>query len=121
MNTVVWFEIPVTNIERAEKFYGTVMGTQMVKEEMDGFKMSVFQAENKDAVHGALIQGEGYKPSSEGAVVYLNGGEDLAQPLSRVEGAGGKVLTGKTPIGEHGFCAFFQDTEGNRIGIHSMN
>ena len=65
--------------------------------------------------------GNGNKPSAEGALVYLNGGEDLAVPLSRVEQAGGKVLMPKTSIGENGFMAIFTDTEGNRVAFHSMN
>jgi predicted enzyme related to lactoylglutathione lyase len=53
-------------------------------------------------------------------MVYLSGGEDLSAPLGRVEAAGGKVVMPKTSIGEHGFCAMFLDTEGNRVGLHSM-
>ena len=59
------------------------------------------------------------KPGTDGVTVYLNGGADLAVPLSRVEQAGGKVAQPKTAIGAHGFIAYFIDTEGNRIGIHS--
>ena len=53
-------------------------------------------------------------------MVYLNGGEDLDAVLDRVEGAGGRKLSEKQDIGENGFVAFFMDTEGNRVGLHSM-
>ena len=58
--------------------------------------------------------------ADKGALLYLNGGEDLSVPLNRVEGAGGKVLQEKTSIGGNGFMAIFGDTEGNRIALHSV-
>jgi predicted enzyme related to lactoylglutathione lyase len=75
----------------------------------------------EDGVGFGIVQGDGYTPSTEGTVVYLNGGEDLALPLGKVEAAGGKVLSPKQGIGENGFMAFFQDTEGNKVGLHSMS
>jgi hypothetical protein len=72
------------------------------------------------AWEGRLFRGESCTPSHKGTVVYLNGGEDLAVPLGRVEAAGGKVLIPKRRIGENGLVAFFEDTEGNRVGLHSM-
>ena len=72
------------------------------------------------ARRGGIVQGEGYMPSAEGSMVYLNGGEDLDVPLGKVEGAGGKILVPKTDIGENGFFAYFVDTEGNKVGLHSM-
>jgi predicted enzyme related to lactoylglutathione lyase len=71
-------------------------------------------------VGGAIVQSDGYVPAANGSVVYLNGGDDLNVPLSRVEKAGGKVLLPKTPLGPNGFMALFLDTEGNKIGFHSM-
>ena len=59
---------------------------------------------------------------ADGAVLYLNGGNDLAGPLSRVQGAGGQVLVEKTKINDEiGFFGLFLDTEGNRIGLHSSS
>ena len=66
------------------------------------------------------MEEKGYEPSSSGALIYLNGGEDLSIPLSRVEAAGGKIIRPKTAIGANGFMAQFTDTEGNRIAFHSM-
>ena len=64
---------------------------------------------------------EGCNPSMNGATVYLNGGDDLNQVLSKVETAGGSVLMPKMEIGENGFIAQFVDSEGNRVALHSMN
>ena len=118
-NALNWFEIPAANYERARKFYETIFATELIPMEgMEGFQMGMFPAE--DGVGGGVIQGEGYVPSAEGSVVYLNGGDDLSEVLSRVEGAGGQVVMPKTSIGENGFVAYFLDSEGNRVGLHSM-
>ena len=69
---------------------------------------------------GSVIYEKGRKPSQEGTVVYLNAGDDLSEPLSKVEDAGGKVILPRTSIGENGFIAHFIDTEGNRVALHSM-
>lgn len=55
-----------------------------------------------------------------GALIYLNGGDDLSVPLSKIEAAGGKILMPKTPIGPNGFMAYFTDTEGKKVALHSM-
>jgi predicted enzyme related to lactoylglutathione lyase len=69
-----------------------------------------------------VIAGQGYKAGKDGSVVYISAGADLAEPLARVEGAGGKVLVPKTLINaEIGYFAHFLDSEGNRVGMHSLN
>jgi hypothetical protein len=70
---------------------------------------------------GALVKHMDFQPSPKGAAIYLNGGRDLSDPLSRVETAGGKILVSKTMISkEMGYYALFLDTEGNSVGLHSM-
>ena len=117
-NTAVWFDIPVTDLERAMKFYSDVFQIELMPMEMGPDKMALFPFEEGD-VAGSLVQSPNHSPSSTGTVVYLNGGEDLSVPLGRVASAGGKVLKEKYSIGEHGFIAFFHDTEGNQVGLHS--
>jgi len=117
-NALNWFEIPASDIKRASKFYGTILGAELdISDAMPGYQMAMLPAE--DGVGGALIQGDGYSPSAEGTMVYLNGGQDLTVPLGKVEGAGGKILVPKTDIGENGFFAYFLDSEGNKVGLHS--
>lgn len=119
-DAVNWFEIPASDLDRAVSFYSAILGTKLeAQEAMPGFHMAMFPYE--EGVGGAIIKGEGYVPSAVGALVYLNGGEDLSTVLDRVEGAGGKVLAPKTDIGENGFIAYFHDTEGNKVGLHSMS
>lgn len=119
-NAINWFEIPVTDFARSVKFYSALLDTEMLQMEMGGCMMAFFPCD-RESVGGAIVSGNGYKPSSEGTIVYLNGGEDLNTPLSRVEKAGGKVVLPKTLIREDiGYWAFFLDTEGNKVGLHSM-
>ena len=119
-NAINWFELPANNFDRAVKFYSEVLGAELQPMDNPQMKMAFFPTTNQ-GVGGCVTHGNGNKPQAEGALVYLNGGEDLAQPLARVEGAGGKVIMPKTNIGENGFIAMFMDTEGNKVALHSMN
>ncbi len=119
-NRVVWFDIAVSDLERAKEFYSKVFDVELIDNEMDPNKMSMFPFE-PGVASGCLVQGPDYKPSAEGATVYLNGGDDLSVPLSKVEAAGGKVLLDKMSIGEYGFIAYFLDSEGNKVALHSMS
>ncbi|MCL4146075.1 UNVERIFIED_CONTAM: hypothetical protein GTU68_060767 [Idotea baltica] len=123
-SAISWFEIPVTDYNRAKKFYTTVLGIEINDHSMPDPTMEygIFDYKpEEDGVGGAIFKGEGQKPSMEGTTVYLNGGNDLSLPLSRVERSGGKVLMPKTDIGENGFFALFADTEGNKVALHSMS
>ncbi|MEE9431466.1 MAG: VOC family protein [Melioribacteraceae bacterium] len=119
-NVLNWFEIPVTDFERAKDFYTKITGGEMHVEEIQNTKMAFFNMQG-EGVGGAICCGENYKPSTEGSLVSLNGGEDLSEPLSRVEPAGGKVLLPKTKISDDfGHFALFLDTEGNKVAFHSL-
>lgn len=115
-----WFEIPVTHFARARSFYEAVLGITIVPMEMGSSMMGMLSTD-PTAVGGAIVQGEGSVPSQNGTMVYLNGGQDLAPMLARVAPAGGVVVVPKTEIGNgFGFYAHFVDTEGNKVGLHSM-
>ena len=120
-NAINWFEIPVKNFDKSKKFYETILGAEMQLMEAMGMKSAFFPAEMETGgIGGCIIQGEGYEPSPTGSLVYLNGGNDLGVPLSKIEDAGGKILLPKTAIGPNGFMAHFTDTDGNKVGLHSM-
>jgi uncharacterized protein len=120
-NALNWFEIAVTDISRAKAFYETIFEIEMPLQEMMGMKMSFFPAENMNGkVSGSLVQGPMHHPGTVGAKIYLNGNPDLSNALSKVEPAGGKVTMPKTRItDEIGFMAFFTDSEGNAMALHS--
>lgn len=119
-NAINWFDIPVVNLDRAVKFYSEVLGAELPIMEADFGTMAFLPYDQGSGVGGCLAVGEGRKPSADGALVYLNGGSDLANPLSRVEKAGGKVVMPKTKVSDEvGYIGIFMDTEGNRVAFHS--
>ncbi|MFZ1633124.1 MAG: VOC family protein [Chitinophagales bacterium] len=120
-NALNWFEISVTDISRAKKFYESIFGIQMHQEEMMGMQMAYFPYEDMNGkVAGALVQSENHKPSMDGAKIYLNGNPDLDNALSKVEAAGGQIIMPKTFIADNvGYMAFFIDSEGNNVALHS--
>lgn len=121
-NAVAWVEIPTKKLSRAKKFYQDIFDLELIDMDMgNDFKMSMFPVEDQ-GVGGALVEHEEwYKPSKEGALVYLSANPDLQMVLSRIEKSGGKILQEKTKItDDYGYMAIFEDTEGNRIALHSM-
>lgn len=119
-NAINWFEISVSDISRAKKFYETVFGIEMPQEENMGMQMAYFPADMNSKVSGSLVQGPMHVPSTDGAKLYLNANPDLAHALSNVEKAGGQVAMPKTLITEEiGYMAIFVDSEGNRLALHS--
>lgn len=119
-NAINWFEIPVSDFERAKQFYSAIYGYEMPEMMMQSTRMGMLPYQQDGGVGGAICYGEGYEPTMKGARVYLNGGKDLNGVLGKVEAAGGKVILGKTKItDEIGYFAIFTDTEGNQLSLHS--
>jgi uncharacterized protein len=119
-NSLNWFEIPVTDFERARKFYSTIYGFEMPSTIMGDNQMGFFPVEPHH-IGGAIVKGDDCVPSQTGTLVYLNDGTDLLSVLNKVKAAGGKVVLQKTLITpDLGYFAFFTDTEGNKVGLHSM-
>ena len=122
-NAISWFEIPTTDLDRAQKFYESVFNTSLIPLDVQAIKMRMFPLEDQMGVGGALVYNLAfYKPSStDGPLVYLNANPDVQNVLDKVESAGGKILVPKTQISEdYGYMAMFIDTEGNRIAVHSV-
>ena len=119
---VTWSEIAVNDMERAMNFYKEVLGVNFKREDMGGFDYAMFETD-EEAVSGALVAGECCTPSADGTIVYLNGGDDLSEPLSRITRLGNQVVVPKTAIndGSCGYFAQFIDCEGNRIGLFSKS
>ena len=119
MNPVSWFEIPVTDFGRAKSFYESVLGINLDENDVGGSKMGWFPWDHEaPGSAGAIIKHEAYTPSHAGTMVYLSV-EDIETTLQRIETNGGKVLMKKQSIGEFGFVAHFEDSEGNRVALHS--
>ena len=121
VNIINWFEIPVSDMNRAKKFYETIFGIEMNIFQMQGDDLAMFpMTDDSGKVSGALVKGPLHTPSDKGVVIYLNANPDLNTVLEKVEGAGGKVVMPKTEIGQDmGFMGFLIDSESNKIGLHS--
>ena len=115
------FEIPATNLSRAVRFYQSILDIKIEQMEVLDMEMGIFPYEGQ-TVHGVIIKGDGYVPSSKGVTIYLNAGNDLQYALDKVEKNGGKIIVPKTAhADDSGFFALFLDTEGNRLGLNSPN
>ena len=115
-----WFEIPVADFDRAQRFYEALLGHGVERMALGALTMGMLSSDPAVA-GGAIVHDPQNTPSVTGTVVYLNAGEDLAPMLARGEAAGGRVLVPKTEIGNgFGYFAHLLDTEGNRVGLHSM-
>jgi predicted enzyme related to lactoylglutathione lyase len=123
-NALNWFEIPAADFDRAKKFYETLLDYQMPEMQMGPVKMGFFLYDMPGGkVGGAICKSDMHKPSETGSIIYLNCQPNLQAALDKVEAAGGKILQQKTKISpdqELGNIAFITDTEGNKVGLHSM-
>jgi len=119
-NPVSWFEIATFDIERAKTFYEKVFLRKFKYMEVNGEKLYIFDADYEGyGSGGALIESKTFKPSTESGIIIYFSSEDVAIEAARVEDAGGKLIQGKTSLGDPGFIAQFVDTEGNKIGLYS--
>ena len=123
-NAISWFEIPTQDIGRAQKFYEAIFGITMMPMDMPNIKMRMFPLDDMMTdVGGAIVDSGGFhKPSAtDGPLIYLQANPDVQIILDRVIAAGGSIMVPKTEISpEYGFMAVIIDTEGNRIGLHSV-
>ncbi|HEX2731563.1 MAG TPA: VOC family protein [Polyangiaceae bacterium] len=114
-----WIEIPAKDLARAQAFYEKVLGVELVNLELGGMRYAMFPAKNLYNT-GALVQGEGYEPSSTGPLVYLDATGRIDELLEKVSIAGGKVVMPKTFLSDQaGNVAIFIDCEGNRVGLQA--
>lgn len=120
-NFINWFEIPATDFNRATAFYKAILGVDIKEVEMYGTKMGLLPSDGKN-LSGAIVQGDDYRPSIDGPLLYLNGGKNLQVVLDRINNNHGKIIVPKTQISpELGYFAIFVDSEGNKLALQSMN
>jgi hypothetical protein len=114
---VVWFDVPVRNLDRAIQFYSRILARE-VKKETEGMEIGVF-SHSGDDVAGCLVRSDNEEPSDRGPLLYFNVAGRLDEALTLVAECGGRVLLPKHSIGPHGYRAIVIDSEGNRIALHS--
>jgi predicted enzyme related to lactoylglutathione lyase len=119
-NPAGWFEIYVDDMARAQQFYESMLGVKLRKLEETEFEMWAFPMDRGAyGSSGALIKLPGYPVGANSIIVYFSC-DDCAVEANRAAEAGGKIETPKKSIGQYGFIALVVDTEGNMIGLHSM-
>jgi hypothetical protein len=124
-NVINWFEIYTSDFNRAKKFYTEVFKCKLTDLPMGSdnhpeMEYATFPGDqNGWGASGALAKMDMAKPGMGGTIVYFIS-EEINEELSRVEAAGGKIIRSKQDIGDYGFIALVEDTEGNMIGLHSM-
>ena len=117
-NPVFYFEIPVQDMDRAVEFYAKTFGVNFERQSIDGNEMALFPYDvGGEGATGALAKGDSYKPSLKGTRVYFST-SDIDATLQSAIAAGGKLIYPKTDIGDYGFVAEFEDSEGNCIALH---
>jgi len=120
-NMVGWFEIPVTEMDRAKTFYNKVFNVDIQLEDFGGVLMGWFPfVDGKKGASGSLVQNRAYIPDEKKGVLIYFSSVDVNDELSRVQAAGGKIIQPKTMISKDiGYMGLFIDSEGNRIALHS--
>jgi len=118
-NRIVWVDIPVSDLDRAIRFYAAVIGEQITKEGGPGFTFGLLPHSDGDVGGCLYLPGADNTPSKVGPLVYLNAEGRLNQAIEAVIATGGQVLQPIHEIGPHGFRAIVLDSEGNRIAIHA--
>jgi len=114
-----WFELPVTDLARATRFYEALLGIDLrsIPDPDPTRARSVFPYD-APGTGGALVCDPRRKPSAEGSVIYLDASGKLDECLARAKKAGGEVIVGRTAIGPNGSFAHVKDSEGNVVGLH---
>jgi len=114
-----WFEIPVTNFDRACNFYSKVLDVEMKKQKLPtGNDMGFFKHAETGKI-GALVQNSEFVPNSKSVLVYLDV-KDMNRVVSKITGAGGKVILPKYQVSkEIGYLSVFYDSEGNKMALQS--
>ena len=117
----IFGEIPATDISCAIYFYQAILEIKTKKMDFLGMEMGILPYEGQ-AVTDVIIKGERYQPSANGVTIYLNRGDNLQVILDKVEKNGGCIIIPKTPhADESSYFALFLDSEGNKLGLHSVN
>ena len=118
-DAITWFEIPAADLKRATHFYETMLSSPLKHETMGPYRMAVFPHECP-GIGGCLVHGDGYLPSADGNVVYVNASPSIDAAIERATVVGGRVTLPKTAVpGGMGFFAHIIDSEGNRVGLHA--
>lgn len=117
-SSIVWFDIPVRDLDRAVRFYSAVLARPMQQEQAPGMAVALFPHEEGEPA-GCLFRSTDDPPSGHGPLLYFDCSGRLDQALEAAQAHGGAVLEPKQPSGSYGYRAIVRDSEGNRVALHS--
>ena len=105
---------------RAKAFYEAVFTAHLERLDSPGIEMWSFPMHSgQPGAAGSLVKMEGYPSGGNNTIVYFTC-TDCSVEAKRASASGGKIFKDKFSIGQYGFIALVTDTEGNLIGLHSM-
>lgn len=116
-NRVVWFDVPVADLDRAQAFYAAVLGIKVHREQFEGYSFCVL--DHADGNGGCLVPDKAAISATAGVLIYMNVDGRIRDAVAQVEPSRGRIVETIHPIGPHGFRAIVVDSEGNRIALHS--
>lgn len=118
-NPIGWFEIPTTDLNRAKEFYEHILGVELSLQDLGPLKMAWFpMVDGGTGASGSLVHAREYTPSYHGSLVYFSV-DNIEETLKKITEKSGKIINPKSSIGEYGFVAHFEDSEGKRVALHS--
>ncbi len=120
-HTLCWTDIPVADLPRATSFYSAVLGADVTTQKADSGDEYALLPWTEGVVSGCLYVAKDNEPSAKGPLIYLRAEGRLDEALRAVAAKGGRIIEGKHQIGPHGYRALVNDSEGNRLALHSMN
>src|SRR5690349_9786602 len=119
-NSVNWFEIYVDDMSRAKAFYESVFSVKLSKLDNPDVELLAFPSDqNSYGTSGALVRMPGFDAGANSVLVYFRCA-DCAVEAAKAVKYGGRIKKEKRSIGKYGYIALVIDTEGNMIGLQSM-
>lgn len=119
-NTIVWFDLPVANLEKARNFYSKLLDKELCVHEEHGFKMVVFPHEDCSSdVAGCLYEAEDFTPNTSNLLIYFDTDKRINKAVEAAKAHGGTVVTPVEPIGPWGYRAVIADCCGNKVALYA--
>jgi uncharacterized protein len=116
-NRAVWFDIPVSDLDRAASFYQAVLNCGVSTESFEDIRFGVFEHDQGNG--GCLVPMPDHTSRDGGVLLYMNVHGRIRDAIEQSKNLGGEIIDDVHPIGPHGFRAIIRDSEGNRIALHS--
>jgi uncharacterized protein len=115
--SIVWFQIPADNIDRASEFYADLFGWKIEKFPGVADFWYIDTGGAGDTPDGGLVA---RSQAGQHITNYVSV-DSVTQAMAKVEKLGGKICTPKTAVPQIGYFSICQDTEGNTFALWERN